>query len=144
MAGLLLDTVALVRFVAAAPMEDDALIAIAAAQAADQVYVSPIVAWEVATAVAKPNPAKRPDLGGRSPADWFNIARRLTGAKLAPFGHRISLEAARVPAIYGQSDPGDCFMIATARVRNFTIITSDGPMTALSVSDPSFLSVIRC
>ena len=144
MAGLLLDTVALVRFVAAAPMEDEALVAIAAAQATNQVYVSPIVAWEVATAVAKTNPARRPNLGGRAPADWFNIARRLTGAKLAPFGHRISLEAARVPSIYGQSDPGDCFMIATARVRGLTIITSDGPMTKLSLVNPSYLSVVQC
>ncbi|WP_374944433.1 PIN domain-containing protein [Sphingomonas sp.] len=144
MPGILLDTNALVRFFVGAPMKDGALIAIAAAQAVDQVYVSPVVAWEAAVAVRKPNPAKRPDLGGYEPADWFRLARRLTGAKLAPFGHRITLEAARVPAIYGQNDPGDCFMIATARVRRLAIVTSDEPMAQLAARLPLYLSVIRC
>jgi PIN domain nuclease of toxin-antitoxin system len=54
------------------------------------------------------------------------------------------LEAARVPAIYRNADPGDCFIIATARVRNLTVVTRDARMRSLPDLNPGYLAVIAC
>jgi PIN domain nuclease of toxin-antitoxin system len=144
MPGLLLDTNALIWFVAGEPMTDEALVAIAMAQDGGGLFVSPVSAWEAALAVRKSNANKRPNLGGREAAPWFAYARRLTGAKLAPVTHRIALEAARVPAVYGRGDPGDCFIIATARVRRLRVVTRDGPMSELAANEPAYLSLVQC
>jgi len=125
-------------------MEDEALFAIAAAQEDNSLFVSPITAWEAALAVQKPNPARRPNLRGEDPATWFRRARRSTGARIAPIGAKVALEAARVPSVSGWGDPGDCYIIATARVNQLTIVTRNGPMTALAELQPAYLSLIQC
>jgi PIN domain nuclease of toxin-antitoxin system len=53
-------------------------------------------------------------------------------------------EAALVPAIYGSGDPGDCFLIATARVHNLSLVTRDDPIIELAQLNPGYLSVIPC
>lgn len=144
MSGLLLDTNALIWFVEEAPLEDTALFAIGQAQQANRLFVSPITAWEAALAVRKRNPARRPNLAGVDAASWFRHARRRTGARLAPITSSVALEAARVPETYGLGDPGDCFIIATARVKGLTVVSRDVPMTDLADSRPDYLWVIQC
>ena len=68
----------------------------------------------------------------------------VTGARLVPIHQKIALEAAEVVARTGHKDPGDCFLIATARVRRLPIITRDRVMRELAVADPTYLSVIEC
>lgn len=143
MPGLLLDTNALIWIVAGAPIAEEALFAIAEAQAERALFVSPITAWEAALAVQKPNPDRRPNLAGEDAATWFRRARRSTSARLVPIGARIALEAARVPAVYGSGDPGDCYIIATARVRGLTVVTRDGPMSALAEALPDYVGLIH-
>jgi PIN domain nuclease of toxin-antitoxin system len=142
--GLLLDTNALVWFVAEEPLEDEALFAIAEAQAASRLFVSPITAWEAALAVQKRDPARRPNLAGDDAAAWFRRARRSTGARLASVSSAVALEAARVPAVYGSGDPGDCFIIATARVHDLAIVTRNGPMSILAELRPDYIRLIQC
>lgn len=143
MPGALLDTHTLYWLVSgAAPLSDDALVSIGENQAAGTLYVSPVTAWELAVAVQKTPAQGRPDLGGRSARSWFKDAIRLTGAKLIPVKQRIALEAADVAAIYGRKDPGDCFLIATARVRRIPIVTRDRAMLALARTQPDYLSVV--
>ena len=144
MSGILLDTNALVWFLAGDAMVDDALVAIADAQRVGRLHVSPISAWEAAVALRKPDPGRRPDLGGREAAAWFRQALRLTGARLASVGRRIALEAARVPEVYGRGDPGDCFLIATARVKKVPVVTRDEAMLRLAADRPDYLTAIRC
>jgi PIN domain nuclease of toxin-antitoxin system len=142
--GLLLDTNALIWFVDEAPLEDTALFAIGQAQDQKSLFVSPITAWEAALAIRKPNPARRPNLAGDDAASWFRRARRSTGARLATITSSVALEAARVPAIYGSGDPGDCFIIATARINRLTVVTRNGPVTELADGRPDYLWVIQC
>ena len=125
-------------------LSDDALETIAANQAAGTLYASPITGWELGLAAQKPRAAHRPDLGGLEAGAWFRAALAVTGAKLIPIRQRIGLEAAAVPATYGRGDPGDCFLIATARVRRIPIITRDGPMCDLAQAQPDYLQVIAC
>ncbi len=125
-------------------MKPEALVAITQAQKAGSLYLSPVTAWEAALALNKANPAKRPNLNGQDAATWFRQACATTGAKIARIGSRIALEAARVPLVSGNGDPGDCFIIATARVSKLAVVTRDGNMQRLSANDPNYLKTMAC
>ena len=125
-------------------LSDVALVEIGESQAAGALSVSPITAWELSVAVQKPPARGRPDLNGQDAGAWFREAVRSLGARLVPVHQRIAVEAADVAAVYGRKDPGDCFLIATARVRRIPIVTRDGPMCDLARDQPRYLSVIRC
>ena len=144
MAGVLLDTNAMIWFLNGSPLDPTALFAIAQAQLVNELYVSPITAWEAALAIQKRNPNARPDLLGQDAATWFRVGVREMGARLVPIRKRISLEAARVPAVYGQGDPGDCYIIATARMKRLPVVTRDTQMNAVAARDAAYLQVIRC
>lgn len=122
-------------------MTQVALDAVKAAQDAGALYASAITAWELGVADLKRT--NRPELG-MAPDAWFRRALQLTGAKLATITPAISAEAASVPAIYGRGDPGDCFLIATARVRRLSLVTRDGPILQLAAARPSYVQVVEC
>ncbi len=122
-------------------MTQVALDAVKAAQDAGALYASAITAWELGVADLKRT--NRPELG-MAPDAWFRRALRLSGAKLATITPAISAEAASVPAIYGRGDPGDCFLIATARVRRLSLVTRDGPILQLAAARPSYVQVVEC
>lgn len=123
-------------------MSADALEAIAGAQLDGKLFLSPITGWEAALALTKRD--GRPDLGDRDGAAWFRAARQLPGASLVPIGPRIALEAARVPALYGRGDPGDCFIIATARMKRVPIVTRDHAILDLAAREPAHVAVVPC
>ncbi len=144
MPGLLLDTNAMIWFLAEAALEAEAMFAIAQAQTDRALCVSPIAAWEAALGIRKANLDRRPNLNGQDAASWFSHGRRRMGARLVSIGQDIALEAARVPDVYGNGDPGDCYLIATARVRQLAIVTRDRKMISLALSKPGYLRVIAC
>jgi PIN domain nuclease of toxin-antitoxin system len=114
--GALLDTHTLYWLVTAAgAISEEALIAIAECQTAGTLYVSPITAWELTIASRKPAHKHPPNLGVGTPSKWFSTAVAVTGAKVVPIKQRIACEAAAVVADTGHKDPGDCYLIATAR-----------------------------
>jgi PIN domain nuclease of toxin-antitoxin system len=123
-------------------MSADALDAVAQAQLDRKLFLSPITGWEAALALTKRD--GRPNLGNRDGATWFRAARRLPGAALVPIGPAIALEAARVPVRYGRGDPGDCFIIATARIKRVPIVTRDRGMIDLAQRDPAYVAVVVC
>lgn len=142
MAGLLLDTHTLIWLVADDWLEPSAEYAIAAAQERNKIFVSHITVWEAGLASQKSQISKRPNLLGL-PADvWFLHAVRHTGSHVLPITQRVALEASLVPAIYGSGDPGDCFLIATARIHNLTLVTRDARMIELAAEDPVYLRVL--
>lgn len=137
-----MDTHALIWFANGDPISRPALNAIDAAQKAGAMYVSPISAWEASLASRKwSNPV---DLGGRSPSDWFRAILGIPGIRLAQISRRVSLEAAEVPPIFGSGDPGDCFLIATARLKRASLVTRDGAIVALSKTNPDYIQAILC
>jgi PIN domain nuclease of toxin-antitoxin system len=123
---------------------DEALLAIGESQEAGTLFVSPITAWELSIATGKGRVAGRPNLGEDSPARWFREAVRATSAKVIPIRQRISCEAAEVVAVTGHKDPGDCFLIATARVSRVPIVTRDRIIQAIAAERPGYLDVIAC
>lgn len=143
MPGALLDTHTFYWLVTAAgSLSEEALIAIAENQTAGTLYVSPITAWELAIASRKPAHKDPPSLGVGTPSKWFSEAVVATGSKIIPIKQRIACEAAAVVTDTGHKDPGDCHLIATARVRKIPIITRDTIMQGLA--SPDYLQVIVC
>jgi PIN domain nuclease of toxin-antitoxin system len=142
MSALLLDTHALIWFTTDGWMQPSALEAIAAAQASGGILVSPISVWETGVALKKPR--SRPDLQGQEVARWFRSALRIPGFKLAILTQTVAIEAARVLAVFGRGDPGDCFLIATARVKKVPIVTRDNHIRDLANALPDYVQVIVC
>lgn len=70
--------------------------------------------------------------------------RAHTDRKVPRLDLAIAVEAAAVPATYGHGDPGDCFLIATARIRKLSLVTHDTRILDLAASNPGYLSVINC
>lgn len=143
MPGVLLDTHTLYWLVSGEETED-ALVAIGEGQDAGSLFVSPITAWELSVASKKTRVAGRPHLGDDPPDQWFRDAVRVTEAKVVPIQQRISLEAARVVTHTGYKDPGDCFLIASARVRKVPLVTRDGIIRGIAADQPDYLDVIVC
>jgi PIN domain nuclease of toxin-antitoxin system len=140
--GVLLDTHALYWLVSGEQsLSDEALVAVGESQEAGLLFVSPITAWELSIAAQKRTQA--PQFGDGNAAKWFREAIRATAAKLAPINQRIALEAAEVVSATGHKDPGDCYLVATARVRKIPIISRDAVILNLSRKD-GYLSVIQC
>ncbi|MDX8515577.1 type II toxin-antitoxin system VapC family toxin [Mesorhizobium captivum] len=143
MPGILLDTHVLYWLVSGVEaLSDDALVTIGENQATGTLYVSPITAWELAIAARKPAHKAPPDLGASSPARWFSAAAEATTAKIIPIKQRVAIEAAAVVTTTGHKDPGDCYLIATARVRKIPIMTRDHVMRGLAA--PNYLQVLDC
>jgi PIN domain nuclease of toxin-antitoxin system len=143
--GLLLDTHALYWMVSGEDtLTDQALAEIGLAQSAGNLYVSPMTAWELSVATQKPRQTGRPHLGN-SPVDrWFREAIRATRAKIIPIHQKIALEAANAVLATGHKDPGDCFLIATARLKQIPIVTRDSVMRNIAAVDPEYLAVVVC
>ena len=140
---LLLDTNAMIWFLNGSHLNPNAIVEIAQAQADSTLYVSPISAWEAALALRKPE-HRRPDLKGQDAATWFSSGYRAMGAKVIPIRARIAIEASRIPAVSNNGDPGDCYIIATARVRHLAIVTRDRVILSLATRQPNYVDALAC
>lgn len=125
-------------------LTDEALVAIGVNQAAGKLFVSPITSWELSVATQKNRIAGRPHLGEESPARWFRAAVAVTEATVIPIKQRISCEAAQVVIATGHRDPGDCFLMATARVRKLSLVTRDRIILEIAAAEPGYIDTIRC
>jgi PIN domain nuclease of toxin-antitoxin system len=143
--GLLLDTRALYWMVSGEDtLTDQVLAEIGLAQSASHLYVSPITAWELSVATQKPRQTGRPHLGNNPVDRWFREAIRATTAKIIPIHQIIALEAANAVLATGHKDPGDCFLIAAARLKKIPIVTRDSAMRKIARGDPDYLTVVVC
>lgn len=106
--------------------------------------MSPITAWELSVATRKTRVAGRPHLGDEAPDQWFRDAVEVTEARIVPIQQRIALEAAKVVTETGHKDPGDCFLIATARIRKVPLVTRDGTICNIAGDRPGYLDVVVC
>ena len=79
-------------------------------------------------------------LGQFTPDEWFRAALALTGSRIAPIHQKIAIETARVAALTGHSDPADCCLMATARIKEVPLITHDPKIRAAAAK--GYLQVI--
>ncbi|HEY7645086.1 MAG TPA: PIN domain-containing protein [Hyphomicrobiales bacterium] len=66
------------------------------------------------------------------------------GAKIAPIKQKISFEAAALPQLMGNRDPGDCFIVATARVAKLAIVTRDSSIHEFASRHPAYVQLVDC
>lgn len=143
MPGVLLDTHALYWLVTdAESLTEEALISISENQVSGTLFVSPITAWELTIASRKPVHKDPPDFGTASPSKWFSQTVSAIGAKIVPIKQRIACEAASVVVDTNHKDPGDCYLIATARVKKIPLITRDAVIHGLA--EATYLETIMC
>ena len=126
------------------PLSVESGLAISRARTHNTLFVSDMSIWEVGVATHKKNLERRPDLRGLSIEAWFDqICLRLNTRSL-PISKAIAQEAANVPNTYGSGDPGDCFLIATARLHNLALVTRDAKILDLALRWPDYLAAISC
>ena len=119
---ILLDTVAAIWLVEGRVLKHEARKALRAAEAqAKPLAVSAISAWEVCLLEKRGETGR--SLGGNGEI-WFHSAVRRLGLVVLPIDDRVAIASRRLPQPFHQ-DPGDRFVVATARVYDIPVITSD-------------------
>jgi PIN domain nuclease of toxin-antitoxin system len=120
MSRLLLDTCALLWI---ANGEDIAATA-REAIAQDELHVSPITAWEIATLVRKSRIALTMPVGS-----WFSQAIERMRANVVLLSVDILVASCALPGDLG-SDPADRIILATAREHGLVVVTRDRAILA--------------
>ena len=90
----------------------------------DEIGVSAISCWEVAK-LAQYGQIELPG----SVSDWLDMALAYPGVHLLPLTPEIAVESARLPDGF-RSDPADEIIVATARVLQCDLVTSDRKIRA--------------
>ena len=114
--SLLLDTCALL-WLGNAP-ERFSVQAIGAIESAPFLYASPISLWEVAL---KNQMGKL--MLAMPPEEWFSALKAEYGISILQMNEAIALRAATLPFLH--RDPADRFIIATAMLKDLTVVTAD-------------------
>ena len=78
----------------------------------------------------------------RAASSRYGGRLRQESAKVIPIQQKIAIEAAEVPILTGHKDPGDCYLIATSRVRKIPMISRDAIVRRLATA--GYLDVIIC
>ena len=139
--AVLLDTCAVIWLANGDPLAGPAVAAITNAGATEGVFVSPISAWEVGL-LSKPEAGRRlavqfiPD-----PKTWF--ANLMAGPAIwqASLTPEIAIDASYLPGNF-HGDPGDRFIVATARHLGVPIVTRDRRIMAYA--QEGHVQVIAC
>jgi PIN domain nuclease of toxin-antitoxin system len=124
-AALLLDTCAAIWIAADEPIGKEAEdTIIAALDAGEAVFVSPITAWEIGLWAAR----------GRislpmSPEKWFQRLLDAPGVSLADMSPHVLIASSFLPAAH-PNDPADRIIAATAREYGYRIVTRDRRLLA--------------
>lgn len=84
----------------------------------NELWVSPIVLWEVLILAEKERVSLDPD-----PVTWIRNVLRAVSFHEAPLNHEVALQSRLVDLPH--QDPGDRFLAATALVYDLTLVTAD-------------------
>ena len=102
-----------------------------------------IGSWVISLDGALVQPCQTRDVSAKGVRVHFKEAQRLPGTLFyLDMKDRIAYEAAEVVVATGHRDPGDCYLIATARVKKIPIVTRDAIMQAHASS--GYLDIILC
>ncbi len=135
---ILLDTVALIRLVTAQKFARNAKLCVAEAEARGRLFVSAITAWELCLLETRTRSGEQIDGNG---ADFFRDATADGMLKIIPLDADTAIESRRLPGDFHQ-DPADRFIVATARIKRMTIVTSDTAI--LDFASEGHVQAIAC
>jgi len=132
---ILIDTHVLIWTLAGAPITPVARAAMDAAQAARQLFVSAVSAWELGVLTAKKRLALDLPL-----ETWWPDAIKLGGFADLPLDSHAARESTQLPEPF-HADPADRFLVATARVHGLALVTAD--KSILSYAKKGHVRAIR-
>jgi PIN domain nuclease of toxin-antitoxin system len=135
---LLLDTSVLIAMALDQPVQPAARAAIIAAAAGATLWMSAISAWELGV-IAVRTGRTGPMMG--DPRAYLPELIRRTGLKVAPVDLDIALASNWLPEPF-HPDPADRILVATARVRDALLLTSDRKI--LAYADAGHVRALAC
>ncbi len=119
-AGLLLDThIWLWLISGSAELNNKTVKLLDGAAKEGKLFVPEIAVWELATLTAK----KRLTLG-MPIKNWVQEAIQKPGIEMTPLSWEISIESTMLPGVL-HADPADRIIIATARIKKYSLVTRD-------------------
>jgi PIN domain nuclease of toxin-antitoxin system len=118
---VLLDTVALIRIALGEPLAREGREAMETALSEGELFVSAMSAWELCLLERTGKTVRL--IGGDGGQFFRNIVAR-TGIRVLPLDENMAIESRRLPGQF-HNDPGDRFLVATARVMNLPLMTDD-------------------
>lgn len=137
MAGLLLDTCAVIWLANKDPMRPSALAEIAAARSEGAIIaISPMAAWEIAIKVAK-----RRLFLAMSPDAYFQRVIDAPGVALALLTPQVLIASCFLPGS-PPADPADRIMAATAREFGYAVVTRDRAL--LDYAGEGYINAVEC
>jgi PIN domain nuclease of toxin-antitoxin system len=125
-------------------MSLESIRAVDRASQANSLFISPISAWELGVASRKKNPARRPELLGLTPEDYFRQVTKSLNVQVAPISAEIGLASSALLDLYSYSDPGDCLIMATAHVLQLTLVSRDRHILDFARRHPSYMDIVAC
>jgi PIN domain nuclease of toxin-antitoxin system len=85
---------------------------------ANEIWLSPISAWEVLVLCRKGRLVLQPNASG-----WISAAFERSPLREAPITHDVVMAMEKV--VLPHRDPADCFLAASAQVYGLTLVTAD-------------------
>jgi PIN domain nuclease of toxin-antitoxin system len=138
--ALLLDTCALIWLANGDRMRPEATDAMIAAAGRNEVFLSPVSAWEVGR-LSQPcasTGALRFDPDAKT---WFQRAAAGPGVRLTPLTPDIAIDAACLPGDF-HADPADRLIVSTARHIGAAIVTRDRAI--LTYASQGYVEALAC
>ncbi len=135
---ILLDTVTLIRLGTNGKISKAAAEKIRGAEEANQLYVSAITPWELC--LLEKRRITGQVLGGDG-ALFFQRMISVSDIQIITIDAQIAIESRRLPGSFHQ-DPGDRFIVATARAHGIPIMTAD--VAILDYAKLGHVQAINC
>lgn len=135
-AGILLDTHIWVWLInGSAALSDQTVAILDQAATKGRLFVPEIAVWELATLVAKQRLTLNVPI-----KNWVQEAMQKPGIEMVPLSWEISIESTMLPGVL-YPDPVDCIIVATARVKKYSLATRDEQIR--KYSEQGYLAVIK-
>jgi PIN domain nuclease of toxin-antitoxin system len=135
MSGFLLDSHVIIRLVEGVRLSTQARRRIERALHQNAVFISAVSAWEIVQLSVRGRVPIR-----ASSHDWLQRIVDASGFVVLPLTADCAIDAALLPPIH--RDPADRFLIATARIHDLTLATSDTDI--LEYAEAGVVRVLEC
>lgn len=127
---ILVDTHALIWLTTGAPLSAAAVDVVAAAARSGVVHVSAASAWEAGILATRTRVTSAIIGDARA---WFAAISAMPGVRVLPITAEVALAACYLPGRFHR-DPGDRWLVATARLQDLTLVTRDRAILAYAAA----------
>ena len=134
--SLILDTCAVIWLMNGVELSDETVAAINKAAQTNQLFVSPVTAWEIALLARKGKIAMT-----MSALDWYQRVISMPGVHELDLNASVMVGSVELPGTL-HKDPADRMLIATARSCNLSLVTRDEAI--LAYGQQGYVKTLAC